>query len=658
MKNNYLLRTVIGGLGLTMLSSGVFSQKDTSKISELFSMPLGELMNQEVITAAKFIQRSAESASSISVITAEEIESFNFSTLGDVLNSQRGMYLSNDRNYLYTGSRGFSRPTDYNNRIVIMIDGHIMNEVVYGSAFMGNELGLNLEAVERIEIIRGPGASLYGSGAMLNIVNIIMKKGRSLNGASISYTAGSLGLSEVSALAGAKLGKADLFLTGRAGSSEGEDFYFSELDDPLTNNGISSGMDWERYAGIHGGMTVGKLKFSGGYSSRSKGIPTGSFETDLTGDVNSADDRYYLEANFSNDTRENQRLNFRVYYDDYCYRGSYPSQGISLYDASDGRWAGAELQYFLGTGQKNSLVTGLEYKYIFKADYREWDASEVFFNENFPFYYLSVFAHDQYEISAKMSLTTGFRFDNYTVFGSSFSPRAALVYNLAEASSLKLIFGDAFRIPNIYESFYESENSHKSNPGIKPEKIQSLEFVWLQELDANLYFSFSAYSYLMKNLIDQHLDEADGLTHFMNLNKVRGNGLEAELRYRESGKYTGYLNLSLQNTTDIDNNSRLTNSPAFSSNAGVSLPFIKWFYLSPELYFETGRKTLADNMTDNLFLCNFSLRSGKFLKYMSLVARVNNIFNTSYSLPGGFEHAMDVIPQHGRTYSVKLNVKF
>src|SRR5450759_4300528 len=155
-------------LFLIVSTTRLSGQIDTSGVNRLFEMDLLDLMNQKVVTASKYSQNSAEAASSIGVITADEIKLYGYRTLGEALNSQRGMYQSNDKNYLYVGSRGFSRPTDYNNRIVIMIDGHIMNEVVYGSGFMGNELGINLDNVKKIEIIRGPGASVYGSGAMLN----------------------------------------------------------------------------------------------------------------------------------------------------------------------------------------------------------------------------------------------------------------------------------------------------------------------------------------------------------------------------------------------------------------------------------------------------------------------------------------------------------
>lgn len=173
MKSSYRLYLFTASLFISAISLG---QIDTTGVKSLFEMSLSDLMNQKVVSASKYVQSAAEAASSIGAITADEIKKFGYKTLGEALNSQRGMYLSNDKNYIQVGSRGFSRPADYNNRIVLMIDGHIMNEVIYGSAFMGNGLGINLDNVEKIEIIRGPGALVYGSGAMLNIINVIMKK--------------------------------------------------------------------------------------------------------------------------------------------------------------------------------------------------------------------------------------------------------------------------------------------------------------------------------------------------------------------------------------------------------------------------------------------------------------------------------------------------
>jgi outer membrane receptor for ferrienterochelin and colicin len=68
----------------------------------------------------------SEAASSVTIITAEDIQRYGYRTLPDVLASVRGFYISYDRNYAYLGARGFSRPSDYNNRILILVDGNAM----------------------------------------------------------------------------------------------------------------------------------------------------------------------------------------------------------------------------------------------------------------------------------------------------------------------------------------------------------------------------------------------------------------------------------------------------------------------------------------------------------------------------------------------------
>jgi outer membrane receptor for ferrienterochelin and colicin len=134
---------------------------------------LDSLLAVPVHAAARYAQAVAYAPASVSIVTAAEIEALGMRTLGDVLSAVPGMYLSDDRNYAYVGVRGFSRPSDYNNRLLVLLNGHPMNENTYGSAFVGLETPIDMGIVERVEVVRGPASALYGSNAMLAVVNIV-----------------------------------------------------------------------------------------------------------------------------------------------------------------------------------------------------------------------------------------------------------------------------------------------------------------------------------------------------------------------------------------------------------------------------------------------------------------------------------------------------
>jgi len=659
MHSKYSSFLVTSMLLFILFTTRLTGQVDTAGVKRLFEMDLLDLMNQKVVTASKYTQISTEAASSIGVITADEIKLYGYKTLGEALNSQRGMYLSDDKNYLYVGSRGFSRPTDYNNRIVVLIDGHILNEVVYGSSFMGNETGISLDNVERIEIIRGPGASVYGSGSMLNTINLIMKKGADINGTTLSAGIGTFGKKDFSAIYGKKIKNTDFTISGTGGTYKGENYYFKELDTPASNYGKSVGNDWEKYLGFQTTITNSNLKLAADFSTRSKGIPTGAFNTDLTGDVESTDKRYYLESSYKKDLGKISSLLFRLYFDGYNYSGSYTTEGKNSFDASAGRWVGTEVQYYLEAGKRNIITAGFEYKHIFRSDYREWDYDTTYFNHNYPFSFYSIYAQDQFKIIKNLNLTMGLRWDQYSIFGHAASPRVALVYSYSSGSSLKLLYSEAFRIPNLYESFYESNNSQKANPYIKSERIRTAELVWSHKISGSVLGNLSIYRFTTFNLIDQIIDESDGLIVFRNIGKATGTGAEYELKYEHpENKNQAFLNFTLQRTIDNNTNETLSNSPAFLIKSGCVFNVSKYFNVVPEFFYETGRKTLKGNNTGDFYLFNLGINTGKILKYFEASFKARNIFNIKYYSPGGNEHVQDELVQNSRNIYIKLTAHF
>src|SRR5262249_20421873 len=129
----------------------------------------------------------------VSFITSEEIKRYGYRTLADILRGVRGLYVTNDRNFSLLGTQGFAKPGDYNSRILLLVNGHRVNDNVFGQAEIGAELGLDPAMFERVEIIRGPASSLYGDSAFFAVVNVITRTGSSLQGGSITVEGGSLG---------------------------------------------------------------------------------------------------------------------------------------------------------------------------------------------------------------------------------------------------------------------------------------------------------------------------------------------------------------------------------------------------------------------------------------------------------------------------------
>ena len=187
-----LLMIVLVVLGPTVSAQSVDPQQPPqSELSQLSLEQLADLPIDSVFSASMYMQKVTEAPSSVTIITADEIRGLGHRTLADVLRTVRGFYITYDRNYSYLGVRGFSRPGDYNARVLLQVDGHRLNDNVFGSALIGTEFPLDVDLIERIEIIRGPSSALYGTNAFFAVINVITRRGSLEKGLEASGTLGS-----------------------------------------------------------------------------------------------------------------------------------------------------------------------------------------------------------------------------------------------------------------------------------------------------------------------------------------------------------------------------------------------------------------------------------------------------------------------------------
>jgi outer membrane receptor protein involved in Fe transport len=150
------------------------------------NLSLEQLLGITVTGAAKYEQRQSDVAAAVSVLTRQDIKTYGWRTLDDALASLPGVYRTYDRQYAYLGTRGFSVLGDFNTRILLTINGNRVNDAVYDQAYIGRDFPLDLDLVERIEFIPGPGGAVYGQNAMFGVVNVVTRTGASLSGVQVS----------------------------------------------------------------------------------------------------------------------------------------------------------------------------------------------------------------------------------------------------------------------------------------------------------------------------------------------------------------------------------------------------------------------------------------------------------------------------------------
>src|SRR5579871_1084022 len=250
-------------IGTSLAAQQQSQQPDSSQqkpaqqpVEDLSKLNLEDLMNIPVYSASKRTQSSSDAPSSVTVITANEIQKYGYRSLADILESVRGFYVTYDRDYSFVGVRGFGRLGDSNNRLLVLIDGHRINDNVFGQPYLGTEFLVDVDMIERVEIIRGPSSSLYGADAFFAVINVITRKSQQLKGTELSFSGASYDTFQGRASYGARFHDLDLALSGTFYNSQGPTLFFPEFNSPATNNGITPSTDYENFQHIIGTVSL------------------------------------------------------------------------------------------------------------------------------------------------------------------------------------------------------------------------------------------------------------------------------------------------------------------------------------------------------------------------------------------------------------------
>ena len=632
-------------------------------------LSLEQLLDLDVQSASKFTQKASEAPSSVTVVSAADIRRYGYRKLGDILNSVRGLYVHSDRNYDYLGVRGVATLGSYNSRILVMLDGYRLNDPIYGQGSIGLEFPVDVDLIDRVEFVPGPGSAIYGSNAFFGVVNVITRKGRDVGGFEIAASAGSAGTATGRATYGKRLqGDVDVLLSVSGLSSRGRDHHYAEFDQPGTSDGVARGLDYERVPNFFAKVSKGGFTFEAAHNVRTKGVPTASFGTDFNNPAARTRDRQSLaELRYDGKLGRDAEVFARVHRGAYRYDGHYPyadaASGSTVLnvDTGDSGWWGGEARVLSRAIRGHKIILGAEYRENTRKDQKNYDVNPAFsyLDERHRSSQTGLYVQDEIALRPDLVLNAGVRHDRYTTFGAITNPRLGLIYTHNPALTLKALYGRAYRAPNDGELFYSSAPSNwKASGTLRPERIATQELVGEWRVSSLTRMTASAFQYRISDLIGLGTDPADGFTVYSNGGSARVKGAQLEYEQLWTNGSAVRASYSFQNASDATG-ARLVNSPRQIAKLDAATPLWNQRLRAGFTVRHVGQRlTRAQSPLPAYTLADLTLTSDRLIAGAELSLGIYNLFNQGFATPVSDAHVQDSIRQDGRTLRLKFVARF
>lgn len=639
----------------------------------LADLPLEALLDVRVSAASRFEQSARDAPSTVHVVTADDIRAHGWRTLGQALGSLPGLFISSDRSYSFAGSRGFLRPGDYGSRLLLLVDGHRVDEPVYEQATMGREFPVDLSLVERIEYVAGPGSAVFGSNAFFGVVNVVTRRGADHPGGEVSLEAGSAGHRHATARHGFGREGGELLLAVSASDGDGEDLHFPEFDTPDDNGGVAAGMDHESTRKLFARAGWGGFGATLIHSRREKGSPAAPYVQRFNDPRSRDHDRWTL-LGLRHRANPTPTLETGVHalLGDYEYRGDYaydePPAGLNR-DVARARWIdlGAHAMTTAIPGHK--LVAGIDARWSLRRDQFNHDVAprHDYLADRRDGRRVGVMVEDQIALRRDLLLNAGLRYDHDSVSGGNFSPRVALVRQWSGDRTLKLIHGQAYRSPNAYEMYYQTGDgddsaSQLANPGLDAERIRANEVTWSQRIGPRTQWQAAVYRYSVSGLITQVAappgTPGEGALVFLNTGRAEATGFELGL---EHGWRGGALLRASYGHVDFDdrgNSGVPVNAPRHIAKLNLRVPLVDDRWLAGLEAHYVGERHGEFGPVDGYALANLALTWRPTGRGFELQGGVRNLFDAYRADPAGPAFAQNAIEQEGRAVFLRAAIGF
>lgn len=634
----------------------------------------------DVEAASRAAESVFEAPASVSVIPRLEIEAFDYPNLQDALLGTRGVYLTDNGAYHAVGFRGFSPYGDYSNRVQIQLDGHTLNDDWLGQGFTEFDNFVGLHHLERIEIVRGPGSTLHGSGAIFGVINMVTPdrvSEREVRLGTAIFGPGTFGAwTHVKAPLGDDAGiwayagyanrqSSDYFSPARVGSEEAPD-------------GIAHDVGGADMGSVTGKAYVGDVSLLWHFNQRDRQVATAWYDTTF-GDpsTNVLDRRAFAELRYEPSLGEGWDMSARLSWDHYYFDSHLPygEEDGTLRETYGSHWLTLDTRFAYTPSELFRVTFGLEYQ--FHPDPASLGESlvdgEAYLDESQPFHRFATYALADLDVVDWLSLAAGLRFDAQAVSGlpnedftgevdkfiPSLSPRFVAKLRPADDHIVKLMVGTAFRAPSLYEYTYSDLGlTSIASPGVKPERIITSELEYLWQLSEDVLLNVGAFFSVIQDHVTVIGDGESEPFQYSNLeDDVLSTGFEVELRREFRRGLMVAANYAFQQTRvrSLSSEEELPNSPPHLFGARLVAPIVgRELGLATRLAIESPRRTREGDHTDAAVLWDIGLHGRLTAANLDYSLSVQNALDWDYEHPVGDEILDTVVP--ARPFAVKADI--
>src|SRR5216684_3209987 len=424
---------------LSVLLVGGTVAQNSRNVPDVTAMSMEDLMNLQVTSVTKHTQKVADAAAAIFVITQEDIRRSGATSIPEALRLVPGLEVARiDQNKWAIGSRGFNGRFD--NKLLVLIDGRSVYTPLFSGVYW-NIQDVMLEDIDRIEVIRGPGATLWGANAVDGVINIITKPAASTQSAIVKAGAGT----EERASGGVRYGD-------KIGSDTHYRIYGKYFDwgpsDYITGATAHDGWD-----AIRGGFRADWTPAGANSLTVQGDIYRSHYDETLT--VPSLSVPYsntfpnngeYSGGNILarwNHTTEGGSMSLQAYYDNTTtvdHSLFEDHQNIFDIDFQDGFHAGNHQQFVLGLGYR-SILDHNDSSFTVSLQ-----PNQVNLNQ------FSAFLQDEISlVDNRLRLTVGSKLEHNTFTGFEVEPNARLLWTLSPNQSVWTAVSRAVRTPALTE---------------------------------------------------------------------------------------------------------------------------------------------------------------------------------------------------------------